>query len=92
MNFQEKIKYLWNNKEFEQAYNLTQDTKIKDLIDWINKQGGIDNVPQGVIFSIIIDNSYLYYQLLELELKGTKEDILKPQKQTRTKEKKKNEI
>ena len=88
MNFQEKIKYLYSNNEFNKCYDLTHDTKVKDLIDWINNQGGIDNVPLGVVYSIIIDNSYLYYQMLELELKGNKEDILKPQKQKRTKEKK----
>lgn len=80
MNYQEKIKYLWDNKEFDQAYNLTQDYGIKDLIDWINKQGGIDKVPLGVVYSFICDNSYLFNCLQELNLKGTKVILKKSKK------------
>lgn len=83
MNYQEKIKYLWDNKEFEQAYNLTQDQKIKDLIDWINKQGGINTVPLGVVYSFICDNSYLFNCLQELNLKGTQKVILKKSKKNK---------
>ena len=91
MTYQEKIKYLWDNKEFEQAYNLTQDQKIKDLIDWVNKSGGIEHIPQGVIYSFICDNSYLFNCLQELNLKGNEKVILNNTKKEQRR-KKKNEI
>lgn len=91
MNYQDKIKYLWDNKEFEQAYNLSQDQKIKDLIDWVNNQGGINNVPLGVIYSFICDNSYLFNLLQELNLKGQEKVILKNTKKEQRR-KKKDEI
>lgn len=91
MNYQEKIKYLWDNKEFDQAYNLTQDSKVKDLIDWVNSQGGINCVPLGVIYSFICDNSYLFNCLQELNLKGQDEVILKNTKKEQRR-KKKNEV
>lgn len=91
MTYQDKIKYLWDNKEFDQAYNLTQDPKVKDLIDWVNNQGGINCVPLRVIYSFICDNSYLFNCLQELNLKGQDEVILtKTKKEQRRK--KKNEI
>lgn len=88
MTYQEKIKYLWDNKEFEQAYNLTQDPKIKDLIDWVNKSGGIEYLPQGIIYSFICDNSYLFNCLQELNLKGQEKVILKNTKKEQRRKKK----
>lgn len=55
----EKIKNLWSNGEFQKAYSLTQDEKLNDLINMINKQGGIDYVPPYTVYSIVIENEYL---------------------------------
>lgn len=55
----EKIKILWSEGEFQKAYSLTKDEKLKDLINMINSMGGIDHVQPSVVFSIVIENEYL---------------------------------
>lgn len=55
----EKIKNLWSNGEFQKAYSLTKDNKLNDLINMINKQGGIDHVPPTVVMTIVLENEYL---------------------------------
>lgn len=86
MTYQEKIKYLWEQGEFIKCYEQTKDSKIKDLIELINKSGGIDFLPLGVVYSIIVSNSYLYNLLLELE-KGNMV-ILKKSKKNKGEERK----
>lgn len=55
----EHIKQLWSEGEFQKAYSLTQDEKLNDLINMINKQGGIDQVPPTVVMTIVLENEYL---------------------------------
>ena len=55
----EKIKLFWSNGEFQKAYSITKDNKLNDLINMINKQGGIDKVPASVVMSIVLENEYL---------------------------------
>ena len=60
MLWTEKLTNLWKEGEFEKAYSLTKDEKLKDLIDLINKSGGIQYLPLGVVYSIVLENNYLY--------------------------------
>ena len=55
----EKIKLLWSNGEFQKAYSLTKDEKLNDLINMINKQGGIEHIPPSVVMTIVLENEYL---------------------------------
>ena len=55
----EKIKRLWLDGEFERAYSLTKDEKLLDLINMINKQGGIEYIPPSIILTIVLENEYL---------------------------------
>lgn len=55
----EQIKLLWQQGEFQNAYSLTKDEKLNDLINMINKQGGIDHIQPSVVFTIVIENEYL---------------------------------
>ena len=55
----EKIKLLWSNGEFQKAFSLTKDEKLNDLINMINKQGGINQVPPTVVMTIVLENEYL---------------------------------
>lgn len=55
----EHIKILWSEGEFQKAYSLTQDEKLNSLINMINKQGGIDQVPPTVVMTIVLENEYL---------------------------------
>ena len=60
MLWQDKLKNLWKEGEFERAYSLTKDEKLRNLIVLINKSGGIEHLPLGVVYSIVLDNSYLF--------------------------------
>lgn len=55
----EQIKLLWQQGEFQNAYSLTKDEKLNDLINMINKQGGIDFIPPTVVMTIVLENEYL---------------------------------
>lgn len=61
----EDVKKLWKEGEFERAYSLTRDEKLKDLINMINTMGGIENVQPSVVFSIVIENEYLLNLLMQ---------------------------
>lgn len=65
MLWQEKLKNLYVKGEFESAYNLTKDEKLKDLLILIDKSGGIEHLPLGIVYSIVLENSYLYNLLKE---------------------------
>ena len=60
MLWQDKLKNLWKEGEFERAYSLTKDEKLRNLIVLINKSGGIEHLPLGVVYSIVLENSYLF--------------------------------
>lgn len=66
MTYLETVKYLWDNGEFKKCYDLTHDSKVKDLIDWVEKNGGIEHIPQMTTYTIITENSYLYNLFQEL--------------------------
>ena len=55
----EHIKLLWQQGEFNRAYSITKDNKLNDLINMINKQGGIEHIPPSVVMSIVLENEYL---------------------------------
>ncbi len=61
----EDVKKLWKEGEFERAYSLTRDEKLKDLINMINAMGGIENVQPSVVFTIVIENEYLLNLLMQ---------------------------
>ena len=66
MTYLETVKYLWDNGEFKKCYDLTQDSRVGDLIAWVEKNGGIEYIPQMTTYTIITENSYLYNLFQEL--------------------------
>lgn len=55
----EHIKQLWKEGEFERAYSLTKDERLKDLMNMIDSMGGIEHIPPSIVFTIVIENDYL---------------------------------
>ena len=62
----ERIKQLWKEGEFDNAYSLTKDEKLKDLINMINSMGGIEHVQPSVVYCIVIENEYLLNLLCQM--------------------------